>query len=176
MKNEQRGFTIVEVMVAVAISTMIIFGIFGIFQAGSEQTQFSQTKMTLEDSAREALYKMTQEIRQSAPSRITVGGSGDSLQIQVPDPSSLVQGDYTVDWDSAHTIQYALGGTGNSQLLRTDTATNLTSVIANDVTDIQFVGNGSQPDIVTITSNPVNHAIMSLSIALIKDLSLHERA
>lgn len=148
--KEKKGFTILELAIAVAVSTIIIAGIFMIFRVGSEQTQFSQTKMLLEDSAREALFEMTQEIRQSAPSRILIGNNGAALQLLVPDPSSFVDASYAVDWDSAHTIQYAIAN-GTSQLRRTDTATNKTSVLANDVSAIQFAGDAPQPNIVRIT-------------------------
>ncbi len=147
-KEDIAGFTIVEMMIVIALSSIITFGAFAILRVGTEQSQLSQTKMTLQDGVREALYKMVQEIRQSAPSRVTVGAGGNSLQFQVPDPTSLVNGSYTVNWAGAHTIQYALS---NVQLRRTDTTTNRTSVIANDITGIQFSGNIAQPTLVTIT-------------------------
>lgn len=149
MKKCERGFTILEVTLVTAISTIIIFGIFGIFQTGNDQAQQTQVKMTLEESTREALYKMAQEIRQTSPNRpITIGANGISLQFEVPDPASLIDASYAINWAGAHTIRYARGGPGNLQLQRTDTTTNRTSVIANDITAIQFARNGS---VITIT-------------------------
>jgi type II secretory pathway component PulJ len=142
------GFTIAEMMIVVALSSIITFGAFAILRVGTEQSQLSQTKMTLQDGAREALYKMVQEIRQSAPSRVTIGAGGNSLQFQAPNPTSLVNATYDLNWTSAHTIQYTLSA---GQLQRTDTTTNQTSVMANDITAIQFAGNIPQPTLVTIT-------------------------
>lgn len=142
------GFTIAEMMIVVALSSIITFGAFAILRVGTEQSQLSQTKMTLQDGAREALYKMVQEIRQSAPSRVTIGAGGNSIQFQVPNPTSLVNAAYDLNWTSAHTIQYTLSA---GQLQRTDTTTNQTSVMANDITAIQFAGNIPQPTLVTIT-------------------------
>jgi len=59
----------VEVMVSVAISAIIIFGIFSVLQASNRQLQIIHAKMTLQERLREALFKMTQEIRQ-APQKV----------------------------------------------------------------------------------------------------------
>ncbi|HOW88201.1 MAG TPA: hypothetical protein P5561_02770 [Candidatus Omnitrophota bacterium] len=151
-KKGAKGFTVSELMIVVGLSSVVFMGVLAILRVGTEQSQLSQTKMLLQDTAREALYKMVQEIRQSAPSRITIAGNSASIQFAVPDPASLVSTtSYTVNWTGAHQIQYALGGAGNRQILRTDLATNRTSVLANDVTALQFTGDAAQPNVVTIT-------------------------
>lgn len=148
---ERKGFTVVELVIVMAVSSLIIIGLFSAFAIGNEQIQLGQTKMTLESSVKEALYKMSQEIRQSAPDQITIAEGNLSIQFLVPDPAALAEADYTVDWGNAHTIQYAIGGMDNNQIIRTDTTTNQTSVIANDITSLQFTGDAAQPEIVTIT-------------------------
>ncbi len=145
------GFTVVELMISVALSTFIIGGVFIILHVGSEQSRISEVRMTLQESAREGLFKMVQEIRQSAPTRITIAAGGNSIQFSIPDPAALVTTAYAVNWTGAHTIRYAIGGASNRQLLRTDATTNQTSVIVNDVTGILFVGNATDPNVVTIT-------------------------
>lgn len=149
-KKRLRGFTILELMIVLGISSILLIGIFSILRVGSEQSQLSETKMLLQDTAREAVYKMVQEIRQSAPSRITIGAGGASLQFSVPDPAALIAPDYSVNWTGAHTILYARGGTGNTQILRTDLSSNKTSVIANDITGLLFTGNATPPTVITV--------------------------
>ncbi|MBN1688747.1 MAG: prepilin-type N-terminal cleavage/methylation domain-containing protein [Candidatus Omnitrophica bacterium] len=148
--ERQKGFTLIEMMIVVAICTVIAGGIFLALQAGQTQTGVADLKMMLQDSAREAIYKMVQEIRQSAPSKITIGAGGNSIQFEFPDPTAPVDGSYNIDWDSAHTLTYALGGTG-SQIIRTDSDAGTTQILANDVVDIDFTGNSGQPTLVTIT-------------------------
>lgn len=147
----QRGFSVIELMVSVAVSAMIAYAIFAVMRAGQEQVQQTQLKMFIQDSAREGLYKMTQEIRLSAPDRIDILNGGNQIQFSVPDPGDPTNSDFSINWDDAHQIQYALGGINGTQLIRTDISTGLASVIANDVTDIDFAGNGTDPDTVTIT-------------------------
>lgn len=136
----------------VGISSAILLGVFAILRVGSEQSQLSQTKMTLQDGAREALFKMTQEIRQSTSSRINVLANGNMLSLVVPDPAALVQEDYSVNWDGAHYILYSLSALNSpGQILRTDTTTNQTSVLANDITGLLFAKDPADPNVITIT-------------------------
>lgn len=150
-QKRSRGFTLVEAMLSVAISSMIAYSIFTVMRAGETQQEGIRVKMTIQDSAREGLYKMAQEIRLSAPDRITINGGGDSIQFDIPDPSNPVEADYTVNWTGAHSIQYELGGDDGDQIIRTDLTSGQTSVIANDVTGLNFTGNSAEPDLVTIT-------------------------
>src|SRR4051812_40678349 len=107
MKN-QKGFTLVELMVAIGISSIMAYSIYVCMNTEDMQRQTSEHKMTIQDSAREGLYKMVQEIRLSAPGKLTVTtpslGYG-TIQFQVPnnstpvntDPADAVT-DYSTDW------------------------------------------------------------------------------
>ena len=147
--SDQRGFTLVELMVGLMASAVIAYSIFVAMRLGTEQINTAGVKMTIQDSAREGLYRMIQELRQSAPSRITVGSGGNSITFNVPDPSSSFTGGYAVNWPG-HQIQYAIGGSNNNQIIRTNLTTNETKVIANDVTALSFTGNSGQPTVVTV--------------------------
>jgi Tfp pilus assembly protein PilW len=138
-------------MFVIALFSVLLVGIFTILRVGSEQSDLSQTKMTLQESAREALNKMSQEIRQSAPDKVTLPANGLSIQLTIPDPATLVDSGYGVNWAGAHTVQYARGGQGNRQILRTDQTSNQISVIANDVASLQFTGDATPPHVITIT-------------------------
>ena len=71
MRDAQKGFTLVEVMIVTAISTVILFGVFGILKVSNEQLGTIHAKMSLEENSREALFKMAQEIRQTSNNKIT---------------------------------------------------------------------------------------------------------
>ncbi|HOG23762.1 MAG TPA: hypothetical protein PK590_03855 [Candidatus Omnitrophota bacterium] len=147
----QKGFNLIEAMLAVALSSVVVFGVFLLFRVGSEQSQINQSLMNLKDSSREAIYKMVQEIRQSAPGHVIIEANGQSIRFKIPHPDHLIGPDFDVDWDSAHTITYTLGGTNSRQIIRTDTTTGMTSIIANDITALRFSENSSPSRIVTIT-------------------------
>lgn len=149
--STQSGFTMLEMAIVVALFMVAGYVLFATTRAGNEQNNAREIRMTLQDNAREGLYKMVQEIRQSAPSRITIASSGGEIQFSVPDPSDLTNADYTVNWTSAHTIRYYLGGLNNSKLMRQDLTTNLQAVMASDITAVSFTGNAAQPTVVTIT-------------------------
>src|SRR5512140_2527531 len=92
MKKMREGFTLIEIMIVVAISTVILFGVFGILKVSNEQLETIHGKMSLEESPREALFKMAQEIRQTAYHKILNFGTGNSLNgntinFRVPVPS-----------------------------------------------------------------------------------------
>lgn len=148
--KSEKGFTLLELLVVSAISLIITSAIFMAMRLGNEQLDTSDLRMTIQDSAREGLYKMLQEIRESAPSRVLIGGGGTSIRLTIPDPNNPVLPNYGVNWAGAHTIQYSVVGT---QLQRSNQTTAQNSIIANDVTGVTFTGNAPQPTVVTATMN-----------------------
>jgi prepilin-type N-terminal cleavage/methylation domain-containing protein len=169
MKKSERGFSLVELMVSVGISAIIAYVLYLSLRVGDVQNQTLQWRMTLEDQAREGLYRMIQEIRQTAPNRVVI--NANRLQIDVPDPASPVTGAFRVNWAGAHRVVYSIGGAGNRQLLRTDQNTGRVAVLANDVTGVTFVGNGAQPTLMTVTIRvqralPNNRLLPAVPLAL----------
>ncbi len=146
MKKTRKGFTVTELMIATAISTIIVFGTFGILQTSNKQLEIIHAKMTLQERLREALFKMTQEIRQApqkvAANRIVLTEKGrldeygDPLNVtatngvetssriifNVPDAATLLVNDaYEPEWTTE--IQYRRGdpdiaGESATQLFR----------------------------------------------------------
>lgn len=159
-ENTQKGFTLTELMVVVGLSAMIALGMYVMMRKGDDQAKELETKMTIEDSAREGLYKLIQELRLSAEDQVTPGAGGNSITFFTANSASPVAADYTVNW-SASSITYGLGGVDGKQLIRTDNSTGTTKVIANDVTSISFTGGevdpdsdaDTDPDYLTITLN-----------------------
>lgn len=150
-RTGKNGFTLVEFMISIALASILAYALFTILRASNEQTQSADVKMALQDSAREGLYKMIQEIRLSAPDQLTIGSGGLTVQFKIPNPSSPLASDYKIDWTNAYTITYALGGLSNKQVIRTNTSTGQTQVVANDVTSVVFSGDASPARVVTVT-------------------------
>lgn len=147
-KIGQNGMTVTELMVAVAVSVIITYIVFTAIRVITDHNSTSGLKMAIQTSAREALYKMLMEIRESSPSRITITG-GNTIRFQIPNETAPVTSSYAVNWGD--TIQYTRGGTNNSQIIRTNVTTSATSVIANDVTSLAVTGNTTPPTKVSLT-------------------------
>ena len=161
MKTTEQGFTLIEVMIAAALSTIVIFGVFTILLVSNKQLDVINAKMSLQEGPREALFKMAQEIRQtgwhqinnlSAPDANNIESSS-TITFNVPanDAAALVAGDYSPQW--AYSINYSLD-TNKHQILRT--ATNVATgqskqaILANEVTALGFSRNDSALGLITI--------------------------
>lgn len=167
MKNTRKGFTIIEVTIAAAVSTIIILGVFAILQVSNKHLQVIHAKMSLQEGPREALFKMAQEVRQTAWHKIdnNFGAAGaDGVQrtntlvfivpVPAPDAASLVDANFAPKWASR--IQYSLDETTH-QILRTSTdLTTLVTrqgILANEVTALEFSRKTSTPELITISAS-----------------------
>lgn len=146
-RKEEAGFSLVELMIGLAVSSVMVYVIFVAMRVAGNAMDTSNLKMTIQTSAREGMYRMLQEIRETSASRISVGSGNASLTFTVPNSSSPVTSGYAINWGDQ--VQYALGtGSNSTKLIRTNLSTNGTKVMANDVTGITFSLSGSE---VTVT-------------------------
>jgi hypothetical protein len=159
MKGE-KGVTLTELMIATAASTIIAYTIFVAIRIAQTQMDTASVSMTIQSSAREGLYRMVQEIRETSTSRVSITDSGGTITFNVPDPSSPVTAGYAVNWPG-HTIQYTRGGTNSSQIIRTNSTTGQTAVIANDVTALTFTNTSN---VVTVAMNVQRNLVNGRSI------------
>lgn len=159
MIRNQKGFTLVEMMFSVGASAMVAYAIFAAMSVTTNTFDANNVRMTIQTSAREGLYRMIQEIRESAASKVTINAAGDTIQFYVPNSSSPVTAGYATNW--GHQIQFSRGSGANStKIIRTDLTSNTTTVMASDVTAVTFTGNAaSSPTKVT--------ALMSVQRAML---------
>jgi prepilin-type N-terminal cleavage/methylation domain-containing protein len=144
MKNKnEAGFSVLEMMVAVAIMSILVSFTVQAFLSGSRIVHANLVSSNIASEIRRGMESMTQELRNSSLARITVIQPG-VLQFQTP--TNMTQ-DGVITWSGI--LQYSLGGI-NQQLLRTDLATGQTRVYANYVTALTF----------TVTQNPATIAIV----------------
>ncbi len=144
-QKHSQGFTLPEMMMSMAVFSLMMILMGFIIRNGQEGTQLAGIKMNLEESARESLYKMGQEIREASPSRVSVINGGTSLSFQVP---ASVDNSGTITWSSP--ITYQVGGNG-TQLTRIDTGTGQSTVLANDIQTVAFATTGNPVATVTYT-------------------------
>lgn len=146
--KNQKGFTLVELMMVVALFSLLMYAITNVLINGQGHVHALETKLTLETSARDGLTKIIEEVRESAPSRLLVGSS--TLDFQVP---TSVDSNGIITWSS--TIQYYMSGT---QLLRA--VSGNTAVLANDVQNVSFLANDAgNPTVITIQMDMQREAI-----------------
>lgn len=165
MKKASQGFTITEVSIAAAVSTIIMFGAFALLQASNRHLEVLHARMTLQEGPREALFKMAQEIRQTAWHKIDTLAAPDAggierastinfvVPVPAPDAASLVDANFTPRWSS--NIRYQLDTT-TRQILRisTDliTSEQKQAILANEITSLEFSRSTSTPGLITITA------------------------
>lgn len=79
MRNRTRGFTLIEVMISLAILAIIVLAIYALIETGSTSYNSTARKDTLERNARNALERLAEELRLADPGSVKVplAASGD---------------------------------------------------------------------------------------------------
>ncbi len=144
--GDKQGYTLVEMTLGTVVLLVIMSVAFFAFHRGMESWNhiFIQSRMSYE--ARVAAEKMARELRSSTASHLDLSQQG-TLEFKVPAAIDALTGRVST-WSSP--IRYQRGGLNGNQLLRIDTATNETTVLANDITAVGFVLN-SNPATLTIS-------------------------
>ena len=138
--SKRTGFTLVELMVVVAIFTGIVLGIFGILSSGRRAWLTSEAQIDVHSFARQIMNTITTELSESAPGKVTIiNFSTDEDSIIFQTPASFSGG--VVTWSDQ--IQYSLGGINGQQFVRTNLTTGQTETKGNYITALRF----NQPDI-----------------------------
>ena len=135
-KTRHSGFTLVEIMVVVVIVSIISAAVVCTFVVGKRTWFIGSTQVAVQQAARNAISRMTQELTFSSPLKIPNFStlSGDTIAFHKP-ASVNANGDIT--WSG--TIQYSLN---TGQIVRT--MGGQTGVLANNITALQFTPLGSQ--------------------------------
>ncbi len=144
--NNHNGFTLLELMVVIAIFLIITSCIFAVLITGKRAWNISETQVDINSEARKALQRMTQELSLTSPSRFTITSiSADEDNLTFQTPSSYAA--RIVVWGDQ--IQYSLGGINAEQFLRTNLNTLEVEVLSNNVTRLLF--NNPSADLLSIT-------------------------
>lgn len=129
-KRPNKGFTLPEMMVSMAIFSILMLLVGMILRGGGEQMQLASLKMNLQESIRESLYRMGLEIRESSPPNVAVGAGGSTLTFQIP---AGVSNSGVITWSSP--ITYQRGGNGTQLVRMMD---GQTAILANDIQNVTF--------------------------------------
>lgn len=143
--NRTKGFTLVEVMMTVAVFTVLSGACLMIFLSGSDSWQSNDTQVELQQELRKAMENIKADLVQSGASTI----------LNVPLPSDGTCDDFlgndwyttitfrkasgvsagVIQWSASY--QYLLGGTGGKQLLRRPQAGS-DVIVAQDMQTLKF--------------------------------------
>jgi prepilin-type N-terminal cleavage/methylation domain-containing protein len=153
--STRNGFTLVEIMVAVAITTLMVGMIYTMLAAGQEAWDIKSTQTDMQARGRLAMSQMVKELRQTTrtstqnPSpNIAIPSTPNNRQIDFYLPLDL-DGDGTiadtngaVEWDTSNKIQYQYVP-GQTMLRRLEKGEKQT--IALNVSDVRFIDQGIDP-------------------------------
>ena len=140
-----RAFTLVEVMISVAIFTILFGACFTVLLSGSDSWQVNSAEMQLQQELRKAMDWLKEDLAEGGISTITnVPADWNWYStITFKAPSGVTSG--AITWGS-NTIQFVLS---SNQLRRIEGAT--TKVIAQNISSLQFRRQASTPHLVEVS-------------------------
>ena len=133
-----KGFSLIEVLVAIVIMTVILAGVFMAMGVGQRSFFTGDTETELREDITRAVMTMDGEISQTKPTRtnLDIGETANSITFSVPNDNngdgSVVDALGSIEWSA--NIVYSRNA--SNQLIRTFGGVN--RVIANNIVTLQF--------------------------------------
>jgi len=159
MKKFTKAFTLVEILVVVALLGLIVQAIFSVFNVGRDTFFSSGSSLQLQQSLRLAMDGMSREIRQSSASRVTLSNADTQIDFTIPiDITPLTY---------SGNITYFLNS--NNQIMR-EHPSGTRKVIANDISALTFTQAGNQIEIEITAAKTVK--LRTLTLALKEKIEL----
>ena len=174
MIKENKGFTLVELLVVIGISIFITAAIYGLLAAGRRSWLVGEALLATQQEARLGLDKMTRELRLSTPAHVTVAAGNNTVRFDIPfdaDGDGFLDiipgtslnaygaddvGDFDKDgavWEQGWQIEYQIDAV-NEQIIRRvldNTGAQMSqAIVANNInpllTNFQTDSGGVVPD------------------------------
>ncbi len=161
----QGGFSFVEIMVVVLISSFMIAGLYTILGTGKSSWEINRDRLEVQQEIRKGMDWMRRDLRQAGVTTITnVPANGTwytTITFQTP---SGVNAAGVATWNPA--VTYSRGGTGNQQLLRT--VGGVSRIISQDINTLQFRRTAADPNVISISvqaqKNTPQHGLISITV------------
>ncbi|MBX3095874.1 MAG: type II secretion system protein [Fimbriimonadaceae bacterium] len=127
IRSKRAGLTLVEVVVASLLSTMVIFGSLSVYLSGMSSWLRGSERINAETQSRQGVRMVSDYLREAMA--VTVAGDGMSLTYRLPQKN--VAGDfvYPATWDGVTRRLYYTNNT-----IRHDTGTNDRVIVRNVMT------------------------------------------
>jgi len=126
----KKGFTVLEMLVAIAVFSMLMLCIYTIYMTGLKNYYFGSSEMHLQQQARVSIQNIMKEIRQSRYSDISINSGLNSISFKKPINI------YTNPATYSGTITYYLDS-NNKQIIRLDPSGS-SKIISSNVNGAQF--------------------------------------
>lgn len=147
MKKNNKGFTLLEIILVAFLFSIISAAIFSVLAAGRNSMSAGESQMSVQQACRNSLDALVKELRQSAVLKIldvpATGVNYSSITFQVPTAISATGPTWSGN------IQYSLGGLNGAQLLRTQSGNQ--RVMGNNISAVSFNRSAANPNVVNIT-------------------------
>ncbi len=148
-KISNRGFTIVELLVATALSGIVLTGIYSSYYSQQKSYVAQGQISSMQQNLRAALYHMEREIRMAGYNPVGESGAGiqtngtDSIRVTMDITDDSGTGDPDGDTgDAGEDITYSLSdtdGDGDNDLARNDANGSGTQTVAEDIDALNLV-------------------------------------
>ena len=178
---QRRGFTLIEMMVVVAIFSIVTAAIFMTMASGRQSWQTNEASVQVQEEVRKGLRMLGQELRESgreqATSHVLINGTNDALVFQIPIDANAATAAFDLDangdivWGAeavaGHAIRYDLqaGQLVRQQVdaLALDAApVGAAKIVANHMTVVSFT---QAPAAGNITGVDVSLTAQKISLA-----------
>jgi len=110
IKN-QKGFSLIEMMVVVVILGLMVLGLVTFFTGGAKSWVAGQSQLTAQRNARQAIDRMAREIREGE--NVKTGSDDDTIIVSIPALGSEIAYDVTYDLSGNITIVRIKNTTSN---------------------------------------------------------------
>ena len=149
LKNNY-GFSLVEVVIAAFLFSLLVGVCSTIFLSGSDAWQVNTLSVQLQQERRKAMDWIKEDLVEAGVSTITDVPADDAWHNGITFKIPAGVSNSTITW-STNTTNFALGGTGGYQVIRT--VGGSTKVLAQNIHTLQFRRLSTAPNIVEISIN-----------------------
>lgn len=129
-----KGFTLLEVIITVTILSLVMIGVFSVFNIADKGWNQDMGVLDLHQEARQVMDRMVKEIRQSKNEDITISNAGEKVDFIIP--TGVANSTITY----SDTISYYRNV--NNQIIREHPVNNA-HVLANNIVGLNFSIAGS---------------------------------
>ena len=159
-RNHEAGFTLTEIMVAMAILLLVVAGVVTSHLFGMRMLEITRAKLGANDEARRALNHIVEEIRGAKLVRIGKGNatSFEEVEVEQPQLGSALQIHPTTDTNTF--VRYFWDSEEN-QLQRTTHEAEL-SVVANSIGNRNIFA--AEDHLGNILTNNQNNRVIALTL------------
>lgn len=173
MKIFNKGFTLLEVMVVILIFSIMFAAIFAILTYGRVAWDTADKRIRLQQETRRAMDVITKELRQSSINGIddfTVGSLAGIIIFRIPQSANYIG--YMLDTGDVN------GDGVLNQIIRGESADivldsgDQISVLANDITNLQFWRSGTNYFQIQITAGKTTLQGRTLDMYLVSEVKL----